>query len=541
MSDVPTIEEQFALAEKVIDGRTYLDFAENHQYLAQMFTCFDTHADAELAVYEDERLTYGDVAAAAGRLAARLTATHGIKPGDRIGLALPNSPDWIIAFVAISSVGAIPALINPRASDDELAHCLNSTGCSFCFANRTLPVDLPALGMRETWQLDDTAHPLPSVARLGSDVALLMFTSGTTGKPKAATLTHQGLLSSMKTIQYSSAIIASQMADKYGISYETLVQMRPPPVTLLIFPLFHVSGCQAVFLSALTQGGKLVLMRRWDAEQALELMAAEKVTSFPGVPTMHWDVLRLNKHHEYDLSSLSTMSVGGQGTAPALLEAIHDAFPNAILGTGYGMTECNGTVTLTIGESFLNNPRSAGKLVETVKGEIRDEQGQALPTGEIGEIHVRGPSLMSGYANHDNEGVFDDDGWLATGDVGYFDDEGYIYIVDRRTDMVISGGENIYCAEVEQAIERHPAVDECAAVGMADDRLGEQLAVAVRLLPDARLTEAQLLDHCGTSLTRHKLPRQVFFTTAPLPRNASGKLIKRQIKEELQATDNASS
>lgn len=526
------IEEEFALGETIIDGRSYIDFKDNLGCLSELFSCFDTHADNELVIFEDDRYTYRDIADLAARLANSLTETHGISTGDRVGLALPNSPDWIITFVALASLGVTPVLINARAADAELTHCLGSTACTFCFADRSLPVDLPTLGMMPSWDLPAEATSLPRVQRNGSDEALLMFTSGTTGKPKAATLNHQGLLSALKTIRYSSAIIASQMAEQYGIDYETIVQMRPPPVTLLMFPLFHVSGCHAVFLSALTQGGKVVLMQRWNAERALQLIEREKITGFPGVPAMHWDILRLASLEDYDLSSLTTLSVGGQGTAPALLEAIHETFPSAVLGTGYGMTECNGTVTLNIGEGFLKDPKCSGQMVATVSGEIRDEAGTIVPAGDVGEIYVRGISLMSGYANYPNDEVFDSEGWMATGDIGYFDADGKLYIVDRRTDMVISGGENIYCAEIEQAVERHETVDECAAFGLADDRLGEKLAVVVRTLNNQALTSEALLDHCAGLLTKHKLPREVFFVSDPLPRNASGKLVKRQLREQ---------
>ncbi len=537
---IRAIDEEYALVEKEIDGRTYVDFAENRQCLTELFGCFDTYADSELVVYESDRFTYNDVTRHAAALAHHLSKELNIESGDRVAIALPNSTDWIIAFVAIASIGATPALINARATDPELEHCLGTTDCIACFADRALPVDLPTLGMRDTWPLGAGRYALPLTPRAGEDEALLMFTSGTTGKPKAASLNHRGLMSALKTIAYSSAIVASQLAERYGIDYATLMNMRPPPVTLLVFPLFHVSGCHATFLSALMQGGKLVLMRRWDAERALQLMADEKVTAFPGVPTMHWDILRLDKHDEYDLSSLTALSIGGQGTAPALLEAMGEAFPSAVLGTGYGMTECNGTVTLTIGESYVTNPGSAGKFVATTQGEIRDENGNALPTGEVGEIHVRSATLMAGYANYDNSKVFDEDGWFATGDVGYLDEEGNLYIVDRRTDMVISGGENIYCAEVEQAVDRHPAVDESAAIGAPDERLGERLVVVVRLLPGNTLSEAELLEHCGGLLSRYKLPRQVCFSEDPLPRNASGKIVKPRVKEMFLTTGDSS-
>jgi len=528
------IEKQFALAKKVIDGRTHLDFAENHACLTGLFDSFREFKDQELVIYEHDRLTYGEVAAQAAHFARILTNEHSIIAGDRIGIVLPNKPEWIISFVAVAALGAVPVLINARAAEDELDYCLSSVNCRACITERATGLDIRKIhpGECRSNAAGDTALEL--VERDPSDEAILMFTSGTTGKPKAAVLSHQGLMSAMKTIHYSSALIAIQMAEKYGVDYETLVQMRPPPVTLLVFPLFHVSGCHAVFLSNLMQGGKIVLMSRWQPEQALELIAAEKVTGLPGVPTMHWDMLRLDNLTEYDLSSLATLSIGGQATSPALLEAMHQAFPNAILGTGYGMTECNGAVTITVGDAYVANPKSAGRLVATVKGEIRDESGQPLPKMSVGEIHVRGPSLMSGYANDNDDGVFDEDGWFATGDIGYFDEDDFLYIVDRRKDMVISGGENIYCAEVEQAIERHPAVVECAAIGQPDDRLGERLIAIVTLLPGTDTSEADILTSCSAHLTKNKVPKSIVIGSEAMPRNATGKLIKPQIRKQYE-------
>ena len=361
-----------------------------------------------------------------------------------------------------------------------------------------------------------------------------MFTSGTTGLPKGASLSHEGVLTALKTIEYSGALIAKGMAEAFGIDYGTLAEMRPPPVNLLIFPLFHVSGCHAVFLTSLLQGGKVVLMARWNAEEAVALMAREKVTAFPAVPTMHRDLLRLESLAEHDLSSLTSLSVGGQATPPALLADIHRAFPSAVMGTGYGMTESNGTVTLMIGSEFIDNPRSAGRPVSTVDVEVRDDQGRALPANATGELHIRGSTLMTAYANSEQD-AFDADGWFATGDLGYLDEDGLVYIVDRKTDMVISGGENIYCAEVERVLDQHPNVRESAAFGLPDERLGEKLVATVVPHADGDLTEAELIDHCVSRLAKHKAPKQVRIQRRPLPRNASGKTIKAQVKQDYLA------
>ena len=527
----------FRIHEKPRGGHKVRVFADNHACLSQVFKRLETYGEREFIVHGDVRLTFAESRAQAARLAHHLANQCAIEPGDRIGLVLPNSPEWMLGFIAISAIGAVPALINARAGADEVNHCLSSTDCRLCIHQRNdLTTDISDLTLAETQRIlsGPADHPLPETPRGPDDEALLMFTSGTTGLPKGASLSHEGVLTALKTIEYSGALIAKGMAEAFGIDYGTLAGMRPPPVNLLIFPLFHVSGCHAVFLTSLLQGGKVVLMTRWDAEQAVALMAREKVTAFPAVPTMHRDLLRLETLEEHDLSSLTSLSVGGQATPPALLADIHRAFPSAVMGTGYGMTESNGTVTLMIGSEFISNPRSAGRAVSTVDVEVRDDQGRALPANATGELHIQGSTLMTGYANAE-QNPFDADGWFATGDLGYLDEDGLVYIVDRKTDMVISGGENIYCAEVERVLDQHPGVRESAAFGLPDERLGEKLVATVVPHADGHLTEAALIDHCVSRLAKHKVPRQVRIQRHPLPRNASGKTIKAKVRQEYLA------
>ena len=535
------ITAAFRIRELSRDGRRVRVFADNYPYLAGIFECLETHAERELVVQDDVRLTFARCRAQAARLAHHLSNERGMKPGDRIGLALPNSPEWMVGFIAISAIGAVPALINARAGKAEFDHCLASTGCRLCLRERhDAESGVDAMSMDELRVVVSGAadHALPATPRKPDDEALLMFTSGTTGLPKGASMTHQAVLTALKTIQYSGVLVARGIAEAAGIDLAVLMRMRPPPVNLLVFPLFHVSGCHAVFLTSLMQGGKIVLMTRWDAGRALELIERERVTAFPAVPTMYRDLLRLETRNDHDLSSLTSLSVGGQATPPALLADIHGAFPSSIMGTGYGMTEANGTVTLMVGAEFIENARSVGRPVSTVDIEIRDDAGRALPANATGEIHIRGAALMTGYANAE-EPTFDQDGWFATGDVGYFDDDGLLYIVDRKTDMVISGGENIYCAEVERVIELHPDVRETAAFGLPDERLGEKLVAAAVPHPDRELTEAALLNHCLAHLARHKVPKRVYIDHAPLPRNASGKAVKARIRQHyLESTEN---
>ncbi len=529
------IKKQYQIRETSFGGQSYRVFEDNYHHLAEVFRCFEEYADRELVIYQDQRLSYADMGLRAARLAAALENQHNVRAGSRIGIGLANSPHWLTAFIAVSALGAIPVLINSRTTSADLAYCLESTGCQLWFGEAAV-AGISALCLTradiDLITASQSQPKLPLVTRLPEDEAILIFTSGTTGRPKAAILTHLGVLTALKTIAYSSALITQDMARQYDMDYETLAKLKPPPVTLLIFPLFHISGCHAVFLSALLQGGKLILMDKWEPLAAMQLMQAEKVTSFPGVPTMHWDLLRVEQRDQFDLSSLTSLSVGGQATPPALLAAIHQAYPQAVIGTGYGMTEANGTVTLAVGKQFLDNPTSAGAPISLIDTEIRDDSGDRLGTNAIGEIHVRGSTLMAGYANTDVN-PFDENGWFATGDIGYLDADNQLYIVDRRTDMVISGGENIYCAEVEQAIDLHPSVMESAAIGRPDERLGEKLIAVVVPLPGKTVRTQEIIDLCSEHLAKNKIPKTVLIRTDPLHRIASGKINKRMIRQEL--------
>ncbi len=526
--------DPFALIDAEVRGFPCRIFADTPPHLASLWSLLDVYGDREFLLDGDTRWTFKQVRNAASLLAQDLAA-RGYAPGDRIALVLPNGAGWVVSFVAITAIGAVPALVNARGAAEEIQHCVHSTGCVAWIGDaRTAAVDVAA--DRLDWaEIEPSARnapdaALPVVDREHNDEALLMFTSGTTGRAKAAILTHLGVLTSLKTIQYSGLLVAQDMAAQYGIAVEQLMQMRPPTVTLLMFPMFHVSGCHAVFLNNLSQGARIVMLKRWDPETALEVIEREGVTAFPAVPTMYWDLLKAAETSGRNISSLTSLSVGGQGTPPALLNAVTGAFPSAVIGTGYGMTENNGTVSMAVGSAFVQKPHATGRPVATVQVEIRDEAGRPLPANTTGEIHVRGATLMAGYANAEPP-FFDDNGWFASGDIGYLDDDGCVCIVDRRTDMVISGGENIYCAEVERAIDLHPQIRESAALGEPDERLGERVVAVACLEADGEATEEAVLASLDAHLARYKIPKRIVLTREPLPRNPTGKIIKRQVRE----------
>jgi len=384
----------------------------------------------------------------------------------------------------------------------------------------------------QTMALNDASLEIPAVSRGPEDPAIVIFTSGTTGRPKGAVLTHQGLMTGLKTNQFSSTIIGMQMAAKFGIDLATLAANRPQSSTLLMFPLFHVSGCLSIMIQALVDGGKIVMLKKWDSKQALEFMQAEKVTAFPGVPSMHWDLLQVPNREDYDLSTLVSVSVAGQSISQTMLKAVSEAFPNVVLGTGYGMTEANGAVTLTIGEDLLNNPTSAGQKVATTEIVIMDEDDNTLGIDEVGEICLRGATIMQGYYKQDEANAKClRGGWYHTGDVGYLDQQGRLYIVDRQTDMIISGGENIYCAEVERVLLQHEAVHEAVTFGIPDERLGEKLIAMVRLRTGQNASAEDIVAFAGEHLAKYKIPTDTLIIDQPIPRNDTSKAMKPQSRE----------
>jgi acyl-CoA synthetase (AMP-forming)/AMP-acid ligase II len=314
-------------------------------------------------------------------------------------------------------------------------------------------------------------------------------------------------------------------AKKMGLPVEDLIKRLPQQANLLVYPLFHISGLGASFLSPFLAGSKIVILPRWDAQDAASAIAREKITMFSGVPTMLWDILQGASVNHADLSSLTNVGTGGQALPINLLDAMRELCPNAVMGTGYGMTETTGTVAMALGEDFLRKRESAGRLLPLLDIRIEGPDGSTLATGEAGEIVVRGAQVMQGYWKlpDDTASVLSPDGWLHTGDIGYVDEEGYIFIVDRKKDMVISGGENIYCAEVERVLSEMPEITECAAFGIPDDRMGELLVAAVRA---DGITPEQVQDHVANRLAGYKAPAHVVFVKNSLPRNQLDKVDK---------------
>jgi long-chain acyl-CoA synthetase len=490
--------------------------------------------DRTFIVEEDRRLTYAQVFAWRDALVPQLE----IQRGDRVAICMRNRAEWIVAFLAVVRAGGVAALLNSRGAPAELVAMIDEVSPSLVLADSERAALIREGGY--AGRLIDLTAPLHHPADVpprpvGEDASpdapcTILFTSGTTGRVKGAVLSHRNLITGLISVQLSGAMIMHKMAQQYGIPVETMMAQMPQQAVLLVYPLFHISGLGSAFLSPMFSGSKVVIMRRWDAAQAMKLIAEEKVTMFTGVPTMLWDVLNTADLAAADLSSLSNVASGGQALPVNLVAAIRERVPRASMGTGYGMTECSGAVAQSVGEDFVRRPASAGRVLPLVDMRIVGTDGAELPRGETGDITVRGAMVMQGYWNRPDEtaAMLSPDGWLNTGDMGYIDEEGYVFIVDRKKDMVISSGENIYCAEVERVLGELPGITECAAFGIPDERLGEKL---VAVVVAEGISEAQICGEVSARLAPYKAPARVAFASETLPRNIVGKVDKIALRQ----------
>lgn len=539
----------FETQDTQIEGQTVRIFANAPKTLAEFIQKGREHGDKTFIVDSGERLTFGAYFDRVDRLATNLSECLKDSESKVIALASRNSANWMIAFSAIILSGGIPALINSRGTGNNMQAAIDDSGAALLLADkkrleqlRAVNCVLPAICLddssdQETKNLKDIISTSEAVTnyedREANDVAVLMFTSGTTGRAKAAALSNQSMVFGVMNTLLARRAIMERMAKAYNIDMSVLLTQMPQGSSLLIFPLFHTSGCSALFLASLVNGDKLVLLPRWDITEAFRVIQEEKVTSMTAVPTMLWDIINAPNRKDFDLTSLRSFSSGGQGIPLPLLTKLREAYPMAMFGTGYGMTEANGSVAQVIGEDFLNRPDAAGKILPMADVKVVDDTNEDLPSGEIGEIWVRSATLMNGYwLNGQVNLPFKDEGWYATGDIGRVDEEGFIYILDRKTDMVISGGENIYCAEVEQALTGVEGVTEIAAFGIPDDRLGEILILSVvsNLPQDA--IRPKVSAKIEEAIASYKRPADIYFRTEPLPRNAMDKVEKHRVRQD---------
>lgn len=524
-------------------------FTNTPPSLRAIFDSARDRGDETFLVYEDERWSFADTMRQVDALGALLVDRYGVGPGDRVAIAMRNYPEWVASFAAITSVGAISVSMNAWWTESELRYGLEDCGATVLIADEARAHDAAAfatdrglrvLVVRAEGEIASGAERWEEVLPLGAEMpevaidpdqdATILYTSGTTGFPKGAVSTHRGVTSALSAFACSSVIHAARFPK------EGPAAAVDPTSFILIVPLFHVTGAIAVMMSCFAAGYKLVMMYKWDPARALELIERERVTRFVGVPTQSWDLLECPDFESRDTSSLTNVGGGGAPAPPELVKRIEGSFVKGRPGIGYGMTETNAYGPQNSGDDYLRKPQSAGRPAPTMELRATGPDGDVLGPGEVGELWFRGPMLIRGYWNKP-EATAETlvEGWLRSGDIGMIDEEGFVFVQDRAKDMVLRGGENVYCAEVEAAIYEHPAVYEAAVFGVPHARLGEEVATAILLKTGESLDAAGLRSHLAERIAGFKIPSQVEFRTGPLPRGATGKILKRALRDELIA------
>jgi long-chain acyl-CoA synthetase len=529
------------LIDIVVNGRRQRAFKNAPPTLRAYYAAYAT--ELPFLVYEDERLTFAQAWQQASRIGHLLVHECGIRPGDRVAISMRNYPEWILAFSAITSIGAVAVAMNAHWQADEMGYGLIDCGAKALIADQerldrlAQHVPLPGLhvlavratqlppGARDlkkaTAALGDV--PMPPVDIQPDDLAIMLYTSGSSGRPKGVPSTHRMVLSALLSWELDYAILDAMS----GVE-------RPAPTeqagTLLAVPLFHVTGLHSSYLTSYRLQRRIVCMYRWDAEEAAELIDRERLTSLTGPAAVTGDLLRVAQSGRYSLATLASLGGGGAPRAPEQVRQIKSSFTQALPNIGWGMTETNAIGTGIVGEDYVAHPSSSGRCSQVLEIRVTDETGRVLPAGERGELWVRGTSVFTGYWNlpEANAQSFDGD-WFRTGDGAVIDAEGYLTIVDRIKDLIIRGGENIGCGQVEAALLMHPDVHEASVYAVPDERLGEEVGATVHGSPALDLDA--LRGFLEGHLARFEMPRYLVKSDHPLPRTPSGKILKRQIRE----------
>ena len=537
--------QPYELIDELVAGRPLRVFKNAPPSLRAIYE--GTASELPFLAYEDERLTFAQTWAAASRIGHVLVHDCGVRHGDRVAISMRNYPEWMLAFMAITSIGAVAVAMNAHWQADDLTHALHDSGAKCLLADqerldrlaqcKALPPALQVLAVRATVALPaNLAHvqhlqvltdaagavAMPAVPIAPDDLAIMLYTSGSTGHPKGVPSSHRNVL---------SALLSWELDRNIGDAVAGVVAEAPAeqPGTLLAVPLFHVTGLHASFLVSFRLQRRVVSMYRWDAEAAAALIDQQRLTSCVVPSAMSGDLVRVAQTGRYDLSTLLSLGGGGAPRPPEQVRQIQSSFAQALPNIGWGMTETNAIGTGTGGEEYLARPASSGRCSQVLQIKVVDESGATLPSGQRGELMIRGASIFRGYWNRPeaNAQAFDGD-WFRTGDVAIIDDDGFLYIVDRIKDLIIRGGENIGCGQVEAALLLHPQVLEAAVYSVPDERLGEE--VGATIVTSGELGDEALREFLSAHLARFELPRYIRRVDAALPRTPSGKILKREIR-----------
>ena len=543
----------FETEEREIRGIRTRTWKNAPPTVRSLFELSRGHGERSFLVYENDRMTFEEHYRAVVALANVLVDDYEIRNGDRVAIAMRNFPEWPIVFWAAVSVGAVVVPLNAWWTGAELEYGLSNSGACLLFADaeradRLLPhlgkldlrdaiavrserePDAPLRRFEEVMGRADPDASLPEIAIDPDDDATIFYTSGTSGKPKGALGTHRNMCTNVVSLMFAQARAALRRGEEPAAPGSEAEQ----GASLISVPFFHATGCHSILVASMLIGSKLVMMYKWDPERALELIERERITQFGGVPAMVWQVLEAPSFAKRDLSSVTSIGYGGAPAPPELVTRLKQEFPEVAPSNGYGLTETSSVTTLNSAEDYQAKPDSVGAPVAVCELRVVDEEGGDAEPGGIGELWIKGPNVVKGYWNNPEATAETfTDGWLHSGDLARIDDEGFVYIADRVKDMLIRGGENVYCVEVEDALYTHPDVMDAAVIGLPHRVLGEEVGAVVQLRPGAQVSEEELKQHVAGQLAAFKVPARIDLRSDPLPRNANGKILKSQLKDEL--------
>ena len=524
------------ITDRAIDGSVYKVFKNAPKTMRDLFTVIELlHGDFPFIVEGKNELTFADTIQKAKNICTYLNKI-GIKPGDKVGICRQNCTEWVVIYVALAAYGVTVVPFNSWWKKEELSYGIEHSEVKLVFSDTKRYESLKDLNIeiivnepidnKQTFNeiVSGTSAEWPEANATEEDISVLLYTSGSTGLPKGVMLTHLAIINALFSFYTLGEL-------RKIVHNETLLDVENASV-LINVPLFHVTGLVTQFLLSMIAKRKLIIMYKWEAKYALDLIKEHKVTNLSGVPTQSWDLLNHPDIDNYDLSSLIDIGAGGAARPEDQVFNLHDKF-NIPMTFAWGMTETAALGTILRGDDYLKRPNSAGLAVPDISEiAVMDDSNNFLNTDEIGEIVFKSPSNTIGYLKNEEETKKSIvNGWLKTGDLGYVDNDGYLFIVDRKKALIIRGGENISCLEVENVLDKHPDIMESCVCGIDDDKFGE--IVGAYIYTNKELTKEDLKMFMADKLANYKVPEVIIFTTESLPRIASEKIDRVTIKRLL--------